>query len=125
MPKGWAAVISVLQERERQDAKWGEQNHPMVGRAARLRLISPRRECARLGILGADEAREACDHAHRNDEGTYAHILIEEVAEAIEASSEHGDASDAAREEWVQVAAVALAIVESIDRKRQNGGGRG
>ncbi len=108
----------VLAERERQDFKWGEQNHPIVGKAARRGFTTPKKECERLGILGADEARERCDRAHRDGEGTYTHIIIEEVAEAIEAGVEHGEASDESREEWVQVAAVALAIVECIDRKR-------
>ena len=108
----------VLAERERQDFKWGEQNHPIVGKTARRGFTIPKKECERLGILGADEARERCDRAHRNGEGTYTHIIIEEVAEAIEAGVEHGEASDESREEWVQVAAVALAIVECIDRKR-------
>jgi hypothetical protein len=116
------AVADVLTERDRQEFKWGEQNHPIVGKAARRGFLAGKKECERLGIIGADEARERCDRAHRNGEGTYTHIIIEELAEAIEASTDHGDASVQSREEWVQVAAVALAIVERIDRARNSGG---
>ena len=112
------AIADVVAERLRQEAKWGEQNHPMVGLAARRGFVPPRVACVRLGILGADEARERCDHAHRNHEGAYTHILVEEVAEFVEACVLHGDASDEARAEMVQVVAVALAMLECIDRKR-------
>lgn len=74
MTKAWT---SVLMERERQDAKWGEQNH------SRDRWFT---------------------------------ILGEEVGEACEASLEHADMSY--RAEMVQVAAVALAAIESFDRSK-------
>ncbi len=70
----------VQQERERQNAKWGEQNHhPFVW----------------LGILG------------------------EEVGEANKAVLDHnfdGKTLDNYREELVQVAAVAVAMIECLDR---------
>lgn len=76
------ALISVLEERTRQDEKWGEQNH---------------------------------------DPFTYLAILSEEVGETAQAAlqtkfgGKHGGL-DHLREEAVQTAAVALAIVECLDR---------
>jgi NTP pyrophosphatase (non-canonical NTP hydrolase) len=76
------AVDSVLAERARQDAKWGEQNH---------------------------------------DPFTYLTILVEEVGEFAQAALHHqfgGPAADNMREEAVHVAAVALAIIECLDRDK-------
>lgn len=76
------ALASVLEERIRQDERWGEQNHnPYI----------------------------------------YLAILVEEVGEMAQAAlqtqygGKHGGL-DHLREEAVQTAAVALAIVECLDR---------
>lgn len=105
-------------ERGRQDAKWGEQNHPMVGKAARRGLTTPHDEAARLLLPSAGAAREFCNHQHRTEQGTYTSIAVEELAEFVEACVLHGEASDEAREELVQTAAVLVAMIECIDRKR-------
>jgi NTP pyrophosphatase (non-canonical NTP hydrolase) len=84
LPKGWMfpALESVLEERIRQDAKWGEQNHnPYI----------------------------------------YLSILMEEVGELSQAilqsqfGGEHGGDKNV-RKEAVHTAAVALAIIECLDR---------
>lgn len=80
MPKWSQAATDVLAERQRQDAKWGEQNH---------------------------------------DPFTYLTILTEEVGEFSQAALHArfgGPAAAGLREEAVQMAAVALAIVECLDR---------
>ncbi len=74
------ATTDVLAEREKQDRKWGEQNH---------------------------------------DPFTYLTVLVEEVGEFAQAALHlrfGGHAADGFRKEAVQTAAVALAIVECIDR---------
>jgi NTP pyrophosphatase (non-canonical NTP hydrolase) len=77
-----SALYSVIEERLRQDNKWGEQNH---------------------------------------DPYTYMAILMEELGEMAQAAlqtqfgGKHGGL-DHLREEAVQTAAVALAIVECLDR---------
>lgn len=74
------ALQSVLNERDRQDAKWGEQNH---------------------------------------DPFTYLTVLTEEVGELAQAALHTrfgGSKAAGLREEAVHVAAVALAIVECLDR---------
>ena len=82
------ALASVLAERERQDAKWGVQDHAPHFWAAILAEECGEfaREAIRDGLLGAP--------LHGPD------------AEALAA----------ARAEAVQAAAVALAIVECLDR---------
>ncbi|MGW2721383.1 hypothetical protein [Streptomyces sp. NPDC001492] len=90
----------VLAERIQQDAKWGEQNHP-DGTG-----ISP--EQRKL----ADNARAMCQQVFAEGCGDWAHVLFEEVREALAES-------DAAklRAELVQVGAVAVAWIECIDRR--------
>ena len=122
--EGWAALDAVVRERARQDAKWGEQNHPIVRPEPQHGYALPCIEADRLNLPSAREARELCDREHKACRGTYTHILVEEVAEMVEAAVLHGDASDEVRAEAVQVAAVALAIVERIDRARAAKGAR-
>ena len=117
------AIEAVIVERQRQEAKWGEQNHPMVPadivREAHAHGAAPEFfACHILGIDDAKAARDECNREHRAGRGTYTHILVEEVAEFVEACVIHGETSDEARAEMVQVAAVALAMIEAIDRKR-------
>lgn len=124
-------LADVMAERAKQDARWGEQNHQMIGSRASLRELyripdhvefHPETyavfECARLGMMSEREAKSRCDEAHKAGSGTYSHIHIEEVVEFITACVVHGETSDEARKEAVQMAAVACAIVECIDRKR-------
>ena len=95
-------LAEVLAERVRQDAKWGEQNHP-DGTGLRA-------DAAMAALAKAD-----CDRAARDGELTYRHILDEEVCEAF---AETDPAK--LRVELVQVAAVAVAWIEKLDR---TGGG--
>lgn len=83
VPKGMQyAVNSVVAERERQDAKWGPQDHP-----------GP----VWMAILG-EEFGELC--------------------ECILHAQFGGPAAADLRKEAVQVAAVALAIVQAVDEGR-------
>lgn len=113
----------VLAERKRQDAKWGEQSHPMIPaeieREARAHNTVPAFfACHVLGIDDAKAARDECERAHRLGYGTYTHILIEELAEFIEACVKHGEASDEAWGELVQTVAVGVAMLEALARRR-------
>jgi malonyl CoA-acyl carrier protein transacylase len=94
-----AVVGQIAAERRRQDEKWGQQSHPDgTGGAARERY--------------AIHLREECEEAFAEGRGRWAHILEEEVAEAVAESD-----PAKLREELVQVAAVATAWVEHIDRR--------
>lgn len=97
---GAAVCREVIRERVRQDARWGQQNHP-DGTGPTMTTLNR-----------ADEARKACDYAHENGIGTWRHILTEEYAEALAESD-----PAKLREELIQVAAVAVAWVEAIDRR--------
>jgi hypothetical protein len=91
----------VLEERERQHKKWGEQNHhDGTGRNG-----STDREMA-------DVSRRLCQSAAAAGLLTWRHVLDEEFREAM---AEPDPAK--LRAELVQVAAVAVAWIEAIDRR--------
>lgn len=95
-----ATVLTEIEsERGRQDRKFGAQNCPdgTGGIAAACRAFRSRSDC------------DAADGLGRK---TWRHILDEEVAEAL-AETE----ADRLRAELVQVAAVAVAWIEAIDRR--------
>lgn len=88
----------VLQERLAQEQKWGEQNHtngPVI----------PKRF--------ADQARNACEALFSQGKGSWSDILHEEFWEAMVEC----DDDPKLRAELVQVAAVAVAWIECIDRR--------
>ncbi|MEV5953753.1 hypothetical protein AB0M11_08240 [Streptomyces sp. NPDC051987] len=92
-------LSEVLAERIRQDQKWGEQNHnDGTGNKSQQH--------------DADRARRWCQDAFGSGYGTWSMILAEEVAEA---NAERDPAK--LRAELIQVAAVAVAWIEAIDRR--------
>lgn len=91
---------AILAERWRQDEKWGEQNHPM-GTSSDDELF-------------AAAARARTNVATKNGSLTWALILEEETWEALAEEDE-----SKLREELIQVAAVATAWIECIDRNGQ------
>ncbi|GAB2882748.1 hypothetical protein [Streptomyces mayteni] len=113
-------LAEVANTRRRQDIRWGEQNHPALApcgddtatRAAyeadadRWKGINDERAKASAPTAGCPEG--AAPHTHTAWDG----ILLEEVYEAL---AEEDPA--AIRAELVQVAAVAVAWVEAIDRR--------
>jgi len=93
-------LSEVLAERIRQDIQWNEQNHPDgTGITAEQRKL-------------ADNARAMCQQAFAEGRGDWAHILVEEVREALAESD-----PAKLRAELVQVGAVAVAWIECIDRR--------
>ena len=105
-------LSSILREREKQDSKWGEQNHPSV--------IPRGTQPVLCGILQAhydelrDERRHECQEAAAAGLCTWTHIALEELWEAIACRT---DAER--REELIQLAAVVVAWIECIDRKAE------
>lgn len=89
----------VYQERTRQDARWGEQNHPD---GTGWRRFSET----------AQYWKDQNDEAVKNGYLTWAHILLEEVYEACEE-----DDPDLLYTELIQIAAVASAWAEAIRRR--------
>lgn len=106
-------IQEIKTERMYQDGKWGVQNHPILDQALLNR--SPNRMCEEYEIPTEDRAKSICKiHADRGDL-TYMHILIEEVSEAASC----GENIEEMRKELIQVAAVAIAMIESIDRNKK------
>jgi hypothetical protein len=93
-------LAAIANERARQDAKWGEQNHPDGTGGPVMRQQ-------------ADAARAACQYLAKNGGPDWRAILLEEVYEAL---AEDDPAK--LRAELVQVAAVAAAWVAAIDRRK-------
>lgn len=93
------ALAEIAAERARQEAKWGQQNHP-DGTA----------------ITGDDKraasARHTCQAMAGRGEVTWRDILWEEVAEALAESN-----PATLRAELIQVAAVCAAWIEALDRR--------
>jgi len=93
-------LVEIAAERSRQDVKWGEQSHPdgtgNDGDAAT-----------------AERQRNRCAIAFADGVGTWRHIIREEIAEAFAESD-----PARLRAELIQVAAVAVAWVEAIDRRK-------
>jgi hypothetical protein len=102
---GWvtSALMAVALERKRQDTKWGPQNHPTG--------------CFFSRENAHDEAARKAEFEHLAKMGkmTWRAILAEEVAELFNTASD-----EEAYTEAVQVAAVAVAMAESIRRRRDN-----
>lgn len=103
-----SVLEEIAAERARQNAKWGEQNHP-DGTGA---------ETEPVPLWRADDfaewAKNKTDLMARFGTVTWRDILLEEVAEALEEED-----ADALRAELIQVAAVATQWVEAIDRRRE------
>lgn len=91
------ALCDVAVERVAQDRKWGEQNHPN-GTGSQYEHL-------------ATEAKRLTDEHAELGSITYADILREEFWEAMAESD-----PEKLRAELIQVAAVAVAWVEKIDR---------
>ncbi len=104
--EAWQSLIkvtdAVIAERTRQDAKWGEQNHPSV----------PHDACASLGLPVEMYAKILNEDAVDAGALTWGHIALEEFVEAVCARDETHR-----REELVQLAAVCVAWIQCIDRR--------
>lgn len=103
MSESWAdgPFLEVFNERIRQDERWGEQNHPDNFYNERA-----------IFAMQAEDLKVVNDLSARDGDVDWTGILLEEVFEAVAES-------DAAklRAELIQVAAVAVAWIEAIDRR--------
>ena len=114
----------VENERYRQHAKWGEQNHPNgtgdyaddltaqdIEYIAAATSEPGHREAMTPGAAMAEAAKFIVDYASKNKVVTHAQILTEEFFEALAESDPLK-----LRAELIQVAAVAVQWIECIDR---------
>lgn len=99
-----SVLDEIRAERDRQDEKWGEQNHAdcpaSSNRAQELRSIGQ--------YLESTARRQLSD-----GDVSWAAILAEEIGEALQARS-----IEELKAELIQVAAVAAAWVEALKRRR-------
>lgn len=102
--------LEVALERSAQDQKWGQQNHPDLGEAALANQLS--RE---MFSVFADSYKASNDAAVKAGTIDWTGILLEEVYEAL---AEEDTAK--LREELVQSAAVIVAWIEAIDRRKHD-----
>jgi hypothetical protein len=88
----------ILQERKKQDEKWGEQNHEML-------------RCEHVAVIkeSLKHFRFLNDHTQKYDWYT---IIQEEIAEAFSETD-----PEKQRAEMIQVTAVAMQIIEYLDRR--------
>lgn len=107
-------LLEVHRERAAQDARWGQQDHP-DGTGPKRR--SPGATAAAASETENDivaiRLRHRCNRAFAIGNGTWEAILSEEYAEAL---AEEDPAR--LRTELLQVAAVCVAWVEAIDRRK-------
>ena len=100
-------TFEAQREMERQVAKFGVQNWPMY-RLYDVLLDSN---------VSANYAKELVDDRAQHGDLSYTDILLEEVMEAIEEA--RAGKIENLRTELIQVAAVALSMVECIDRNKK------
>lgn len=116
-------LTEVADERARQDAKWGERNHPLIAPDVSADLAQvpgragfvSRYVAAFYRVPTASAARLSCQ-ANEPEDDNWAAILLEEFCEFLEAAA-LGDESSA-RQELVQLGAVAAAAIEAMDRRK-------
>lgn len=100
-------------ERENQEKKWGQQNHPCLDQTLLNRKggCEPQRMTDEYEIPTESRAKFLCDNSADKGQLTFAHILSEEFSEVVSEFDIHKR-----REELVQLVAVGVAWIEKIDR---------
>lgn len=124
------AMWDVRSEMERAHEKFGNQHDvPDVDQVLVNRPggVSVQRMAEEYGIPTAARAKYLTDLAFQRRRGTWGHILVEEVAETIEAATiaanaanftgRHTTGPEQLRAELVQVAAVALRWIDALDTR--------
>ncbi len=110
-----ADLAGIVDEIRRQDAKWGDQSRHPDGTGPEtypLRMRGSANLDLRTATEVADLLRSDCEDAFRRWRGTWRHIFLEEVGEAL---AEDGPALDV---ELHQVAAVAAQWVAARARRK-------
>lgn len=104
-----SVLNEIALERQRQDNKWGVQNHPSFDWRNEHDTFSDR--C----LYNMENARLSCDYEHQHGHGDWRGILKEEYYEAMYEAACHNEPK--LRTELIQCAAVIVAWIECIDRR--------
>ena len=99
----------IIEERARQEARWGQQNHDLVDYT-----YTPEGMNRCYEILSEERAKYLCESSVRHGNLTWGHIIVEELVEALCAKTVKEQ-----REELIQCGAVIVAMIESLDRNGQ------
>lgn len=107
----------VADELLRQGYKWGEQNHPSFSGNLSEESVPSKENAEALASLynlpTPQLAKAQCEKAAQDGTLTWMHILMEEVAECLEA-----DNVQDLQAELIQVAAVAINWAECLERNK-------
>lgn len=101
MPQTSDTLAAVRAEVREAFQNWGVQNHPSTPDPKHRYTL----------VMTERNAKLQCEKARKNGRLTWAHILVEEVAEAVDAPTPQERIA-----ELVQVAAMAVAWIDSIQR---------
>ena len=104
-------LTDITLERDRQDAKFGPQRHQD---SVAPNFDSPEALARWYEMPTEEDAKYNTDTRFARGDGTWADILVEELAEAIAAAFK---SPEELRAELVQVAAVAVAWIEDLDSR--------
>lgn len=120
-PITYATAWEVVVERERQINKWGHGVPPDLNPILTNREggADPQRHAEELEIPTGPRAKFICKNAAANGQDNFGAILVEEVAEAIEAAAMAND--DDLYKELIQVAAVAVKWAEAVFQRNNRG----
>jgi hypothetical protein len=110
-------LSEILEECNNQYKKWGEQNHPILDQVLLNREggCNPQRMCEEYEIPTENRAKFMCEESFRKGQGTFMHILIEEISEAVSCL----DNTETMRKELIQCGAVIVSMIDSLDRKNK------
>lgn len=103
----------VFNERKRQEEKWGPTSYPFFS-VPGTQEINPLNVQLHLGIPSAQQARDLMEEALKKGKLSYSHILLEELAEAMEETHD----LNKLEEELIQVTAVLVASIEDLQKKK-------
>jgi hypothetical protein len=113
-------LAEIVEERARQDAKWGQQDHSDLSPAIRLNTDGVSRfwleVLAYYRLPSAGEVKQQVDRDATDGVSSWVGIALEELVEAVEAAAA-GD-EDQVRAEVVQLTAVGVQWLQAIDRRR-------
>jgi ketopantoate hydroxymethyltransferase len=101
-------IARLVAELRRQDEKWGEQNHPLIGGKPTTSWCTPQQ------AYGMTERhwKRINDQRVEDDAMGWDSILLEEVYEALAATEKAEQIT-----ELIQVAAVAIQAAMALDRR--------
>lgn len=102
----------LFNERMAQHTKFGQQNYPII--RPNLKMVPKDYCCSSYGIPYEFAAKWTTHTLGGYGQLSFLDILIEEISEVASCNKDEGTQN--LRKELIQVAAVAVAMVESLDR---------